>query len=188
VRYLNILLLAAALGALQGCFPIIAAGVGAGALMASDRRTNGTFIEDEAIEDKTINKISKTYQNTVHVNVTSYNRHVLLTGEVPTQEIKTAIVEIVNSLPNIAAVNNELLVDVNSSLKSRSSDSIISGNIKLRFIKSNDFKAEHVKVVTERGTVYLLGLVYRKEADAATEIASTTTGVERVVKMFEYLD
>ena len=189
MRYFNILLLAAVLGALQGCFPVIAAGVGTGALLAADRRTSGAYIEDEGIEDKAVNQISIKYKDAAHVNVTSFNRHVLITGEAPSEEVKNGIGKLVADTPNVKVVNNELVVSGVTSLTSRGSDSVITGNVKLRFLNNKQaFQPDHVKVVTENGTVFLMGLVYRKEADAATEIASTTDGVERVVKMFEYLD
>jgi len=188
MRYLNYFLLAALLGTLQGCFPVVAAGVGTGALMASDRRTAGAYIEDEGIENKAIVQINAKYNNTAHINVTSFNRHVLITGEVPDEKTKTGIAQIAAELPNVKAVSNELAVSGSTSITSRSSDSIITGDIKLRFLNSKAFQADHVKVITENGTVFLMGMVYHKEADAAIEIASTTKGVQRVVKIFEYLD
>ena len=188
MRYLNYLLFAAMLGTLQGCFPVAAVGVGAGTLVASDRRTTGAYIEDESIGFKAISQIELKYKNTVHVNVTSFNRHVLLTGEVPSEAVKADIAQIITSMPNIKAVSNELAVSGSSGLSSRSGDSIITGDVKLRFLKSKVFQANHIKVITENGTVFLMGLVYHKEAEAATEIASTTSGVQRVVKVFEYLD
>ena len=188
MRYLNYLLLAAVLGALQGCFPVVATGVGAGALLATDRRTTGAYIEDESIEDKAINQINTKYKITTHVNVTSFNRHVLITGEVPNEETKTGVAQIVTSVSNVKAVSNELVISGTTGFTSRSSDSLITGDVKLRFLNNKAFQADHVKVITENGTVFLLGLVYHKEAEAATEIASTTSGVQRVVKVFEYLD
>lgn len=188
MRYLNFVLLAALLGALQGCVPMIAAGVGTGALMATDRRTAGTYIEDGGIEVRIINQISLDYQNSVHVNVTSFNRHLLLTGEVPNEDVKAGIMKIIADVPNVTAVINELAVGPSTDIRSRSNDTLITGNVKLRFINNKTFQSDHVKVVTENGTVYLLGLVYHKEADAAAEIAATTGGVQRVVKVFEYLD
>ena len=190
MRFINYLLLAAALGALQGCFPVVATGVGTGALMAADRRTTGAYIEDETIEDKASSQISIKYKNAVHINVTSFNRYALITGEVPKEETKTGVAQIVAGIPNVKAVSNELVVSGTTSLTSRSSDSIITADVKLRFLKNGEkkFNADHIKVITENGTVFLMGLVYHKEAEAATEIASTTGGVQRVVKVFEYLD
>lgn len=188
MRYLGYLLFVAVLGSLQGCFPVIAAGVGTGALMANDRRTTGTYIEDEGIEGKATNLISVKYKDKVHFNITSFNRNVLVTGETPSEEIKADIARIVAGVANVKAVSNELTVSGKTGLSSRSSDSLITADVKLRFVNNKVFQADHVKVITENGTVYLMGMVYRKEADAATEIASTTGGVLRVVKVFEYLD
>ena len=188
MRYLNYFLLAAVLGALQGCFPVVATGVGTGALMAADRRTTGIYIEDESIEDKAVSLINVKYKNNAHVNVTSFNRHVLITGEVASDAAKTDIAQIVAGVSNVKAVSNELAVSGLTGITSRSSDSIVTGDVKLRFLNSKAFRADHVKVITENGVVFLMGLVYRKEAEAATEIASTTSGVRKVVKVFEYLD
>lgn len=188
MRYLNCLILVAILGSLQGCFPVIVAGVGAGAMMAADRRTTGTYIEDGSIELKAKNQINLKYQDTAHVNVTSFNRHVLVTGEVPNEESKADISRIVTGVVNVKAVSNELLVSGKTGLSSRSSDSLITADVNLRFINNKVFQPAHVKVITENGTVFLMGLVFHKEADTAAEIASTTSGVQRVVKVFEYLD
>lgn len=183
-----LLLLVGTLGSLQGCFPVIATGFGAGALMANDRRTTGAYIEDEAIENKSLNRINNKYKSGIHVNVTSYNRHTLITGEVLNDDMKADISKIVAEVPNVKAVSNELTVSGLTGISSRSSDALITGDVKLRYVNNKAFQPEHVKVVTENGTVYLMGLVYRKEADAAAQITSTTGGVQRVVKMFEYLD
>jgi len=188
MRYLNYILLAAVLGSLQGCFPIVAAGVGTGALMASDRRTTGTIIEDESIENKASSQINSKYQDKVHFNVTSYNRHVLITGEVPDDETKSAITLIVAGVVNVKQVTNELVVSGQTALTSRGNDAIITTDVKLRFINNKVFQPDHVKITTENSIVFLMGLVYHKEADAASDIASTTSGVKRVVKVFEYLD
>ncbi len=189
MRYPVCLLLVAVLGTLQGCFfPVIAAGVGTGVLMATDRRTAGAYIEDEGIENKAISQINVKYSNTAHVNATSFNRHVLITGEAPNEKARVEIGQIVASVPNVKAVSNELVVSGTTGIASRSSDSIITGDVKLHFLNNDVFQPEHVKIITENGTVFLMGLVYRKEAEAATGIASTTSGVLRVVKVFEYLD
>ncbi len=183
------LFLALLLSSLQGCFPIIAAGVGTGALMVSDRRTTGTYIEDEGIELKALGQVNEKYGDTVHVNVTSFNRRALITGEAPSEAVKNGIGQIVSSVPNVQSVSNELAVLGLSSLSSRGSDTIITSDVKLRFLNNGKvFQPEHIKVVTENGVVYLMGLVYHKEADAATDIASSTKGVQRVVKVFQYLD
>lgn len=189
MRVVSVLLLALLAGSLQGCFPVVAVGVGtAGVLMATDRRTSGAYVEDEAIEDKSNDRISKQFKDTVHVNVTSFNRNVLISGEVPNEATKTEIGRIVAGMQNVRNVNNELVVAGLSSFSSRSSDSLITSDVKLRFLRDKRFNADHVKVVTENGTVFLMGIVNHAEADAATEVASTTGGVQRVLKLFEYLD
>ncbi len=188
MRIVSLLLLVLVSGALQGCFPVAAVGVGAGVMMAQDRRTSGAYVEDEAIENKAAGIIDKQYKNTVHVNVTSFNRNVLISGEVPSETVKTEIGKFVSGIENVRNVSNELVVSSPSSLTSRSSDSLITSDVKLRFMNDKRFNVNHVKVVTENGTVFLIGIVKRAEADAATEVASTTGGVQRVVKLFEYLD
>ena len=188
MRYIYYLLLAAVFASLQGCPAIVATGVGTGALMASDRRTTGAFIEDESIENKALLEINAKFKSGVHVNVTSYNRHVLITGESPNEETRTEIRKIVTSVQNVKAVSNELDIAGTTGITSHVSDSLITADVKLRFLNNKVFQPDHVKVVTENGTVYLMGLVYRKEAETAAEIASTTKGVLRVVKVFEYLD
>ena len=188
MRYIIYMLLAALIGSLQGCFPIIAAGVGTGALMASDRRTTGAYIEDESIENKASSQINNKYTDKVHFNVTSYNRHVLITGEVPDEETKSAITLIVEGVVNVKVVTNEMVASGQTSFTSRSNDALITTDVKLRFVNNKVFQPDHVKITTENSIVFLMGLVYHKEADAASDIASTTSGVKRVVKVFEYLD
>jgi osmotically-inducible protein OsmY len=156
--------------------------------MTEDRRTSGAYIEDEAIEDKASNRINVKYKDKVHVNVTSYNRNVLISGEAPDEAAKDGIGKIVSGIENIRNVNNELVVSGLTSLTSRSSDTLITSNVKLRFVNNKKFSADHVKVVTENGKVFLMGIVTHAEADAATELASTTGGVQHVVRLFEYLD
>lgn len=189
MRIVSLLLLTLLAGSLQGCFPVVAAGVGAGVMMAQDRRTSGAYVEDEAIETKAFDRIGKAYKDSnVHVNVTSFNRNVLISGEVPSEMVKAEIGKLVRGIENVRNVNNELVVSGVSSLTARSSDSLITSDVKLRFVQDKRFNADHVKVVTENGTVFLMGIVKHAEADAATEVASTTGGVQRVVRLFEYLD
>ena len=173
---------------LQGCFPVIAAGAGAGALMVQDRRTSGAYIEDEAIEDKSFNRITTQYKNTVHVNVTSFNRNVLLSGEVPDETTRIQIERIVANVQNVGKIHNELSVGMSSSLASRSNDALITSNVKMRFLQDKRFSATSVKVITENGAVYLMGIVNHKEAEAASEVASGSKGVARVIHLFEYVE
>ena len=174
---------------LAGCVPLVVAGaVGGTALVATDRRTVGAQADDEAIELKTQNNIGAGYGDRVHINVTSYNGIVLLTGEVPTQDLVSTVGEMVRTTAKVRRVHNELVAGPVSDLGARSNDSYITSKVKTRFVEaSKTFSATHVKVVTERQVVYLMGLVRRDEGDAAAQIAATTSGVSRVVKLFEYV-
>lgn len=184
-KYLPLLLLAV-IPALQGCFPVVATGVGAGALMVADRRTSGAYIEDQGIELKAMNRLNEKFNETVQVTVTSYNRNVLLTGQAPTEALKNDVEQTVRSVPNVASVLNEMTVGPLTTFSSHSNDTYITSKVKGRMIDANKFPINHVKVVTEDGVVYLLGIVTRQEADDAVEIARTTNGVKKVVKVFEY--
>jgi osmotically-inducible protein OsmY len=180
-------LIAIAVPALQGCLPAIATGMGAGTLMFLDRRTSGAYVEDEAIEWKAENRIGERFGDRAHVNAISFNRNVLLTGEAPDAAAKTEIEHIVAGLSNVRGVTNEVQIAGVSSYAARSNDAYITSKVKARFVEANRFAANHVKVVTEAGTVYLMGLVTRGEADAATDLARTTGGVQKVVRVFEYI-
>lgn len=188
MRHVYLIMLALSVVNLQGCFPVVATGAGAGVLMAEDRRTAGAYIEDEGIELKAANRLNEKFKDTVHINVTSYNRNALMTGEAPTEAARQEAEKIVQSTPNVHNVVNEVAVAGNSSYSSRSNDTYLTSKVKVRFVDARKFQANHVKVVTENNVVYLLGLVTRKEADHAAEIARTTSGVQKVVKVFEYLD
>lgn len=181
--------IATASALLAGCAPILVAGaVGGTALVATDRRSAGAQVDDESIELKIANNIGAGFGDQVHVNVTSYNGVVLLTGEVPTQDSLNSIVEIAHKTPKVKTVHNELLIGPVASVGSRTNDSYITAKVKSRFVEANKFAANHVKVVTERQVVYLMGLVRHSEADTAAQIAATTSGVTRVVKLFQYID
>jgi osmotically-inducible protein OsmY len=175
-----------AASALSGCVPlVVGAAVGGTALVATDRRSVGAQTDDEAIELKIANHIGTGYGDRVHVNETSYNGIVLLTGEVPTPDIVASIGDVARTTAKVRVVHNEIVVAAASPLGSRSNDSYITSKVKTRFVEKNKFSATHVKVVTDRQVVYLMGLVKRDEADNAAQIASTTEGVLRVVKLFE---
>jgi osmotically-inducible protein OsmY len=124
----------------------------------------------------------------VNVNVTSFNRNVLLTGEAPTEVLKKEIGKLVTGVENVRRVTNEIAVGDVSSFGSRSNDALLTSKVKARFLDGGEFQVNHVKVVTEDAVVYLLGLVKAKEADSAVDIARSTSGVRKVVKVFEYLD
>jgi osmotically-inducible protein OsmY len=173
----------------SGCVPLVVAGAAGGAaLVATDRRSAGTQLDDEAIELKISNNIGAGFGDRVHVNATSYNGRVLLTGEVPTADLRDQIVQIVRTTAKVRRVVDELAVMPVSSIGTRTNDSYITSKVKARFVEANSFPANRVKVVTEREVVYLMGLVTHAEGDAAAQIAATTSGVVRVVKLFEYID
>jgi osmotically-inducible protein OsmY len=159
------------------------------ATVATDRRTTGAQLDDEVIEDKNVLAINERFRGgDYHINVTSYNGVVLLTGEVPTESAKTDVERMIRSTPKVRAVQDELAVSPVSSLEQRSNDALITSKVKARFVEANKFQINVVKVVTERGVVYLMGVVRHDEADAATELARTTAGAQRVVRVFEYID
>lgn len=187
---LSLAALAVTTVSLQGCIPLFAAGAaaGTGALIAEDRRTSGTYLDDEGIELKVVNRVSEKYKDNTHVNATSYNKVVLLTGEVATADAKAAIGAIATAVPGVRFVVNELVVGNVTTLTQRSGDTYTTTRVKTRFIDGSRFQANHVKVVTEAGIVYLMGIVKRAEAKAAGELASSVSGVKKVVQVFEYLD
>lgn len=172
---------------LHGCFPVIAGGVVAGALVADDRRTLGAQTEDKAIFTKAQSRVSDRFGNRVNVNVTPFNRRVLLTGEVPDLATKTEVERVVAGVENVAGIVNELQIGGISSLTARTSDSIITGKVKGNFVDDPQVHANAFKVVTEASVVYLMGLVTRAEGDRAAQVASRTSGVRQVVKVLEYI-
>jgi len=180
-----------AIGTLQACVAVVTTTAAGGVVVAEDRRTNAAMLDDEGIELKAQSRISekfKRYSDTIHINVTSYNRIVLLTGEVPSEEVKTGIENLVKDIPNVKSVTNELVIAEPTSLGARTNDAVITSKVKSRFIEARKFQPNWVKVVTENKVVYLMGIVNHTEANDAAEIASTTSGVEKVVKVFEYTD
>ena len=182
-------LLTAVTLALTACVPMLIGSAVVGTVaVATDRRSTGAQLDDEVIEDKTTFAIHERYKGEYHVNVTSFNGIVLLTGEVPVEAAKTDIGELVRTTPKVRAVQNELFVGPVSDIQTRSNDTLITSKVKARFVEAAKFQINYVKVVTERGTVYLMGMVKHAEANDAAEIARTTEGVQRVVKVFEYID
>jgi osmotically-inducible protein OsmY len=177
--------LAALLPILQGCVVAAVGGVGAAVVMIDDRRTTGTYVEDENIEWKAIAKMSESFPN-AHVSATSFNLRVLLTGQAPTEEAKKQVEEAVKGIASVREVTNELAVGGNSSMSARGSDSLTTTNVKARLVGSK-VSPNHVKVVTESGTVYLMGLVTQAEGEVAVDITRSTAGVQRVVKVFEFI-
>ena len=179
-------LAAAALAAgLSACAPLIVGGAVVGSVMAVDRRTTGTQIEDEGIELRAANRIRETLGDRVHVNVTSYNRQALLTGEVPNAQDRQTVEQIVSQVENTRSVVNDLAVAPNSSLGQRSTDTFITGKVRASLVDAQDISANSFKVVTERNIVYLMGRVSQREANRATEIARGVSDVRKVVRVFE---
>lgn len=179
---------------ISGCAPLVigAAAVG-GATVVHDRRTAGTMVDDQAIETKTVAALYREpdLMKQSHINVTSYNNIVLLSGETPTEAFRTRVEEITKGIEHVRRVYNELTIAAPSSYMNRSSDSWLTTQVKAHFVEVRDIKGfdpTRVKVVSENGTVYLMGLVSRREGDAAAESARQVGGVQRVVKLFEYTD
>jgi osmotically-inducible protein OsmY len=179
------LLAAATVPLLQGCFPVVAGGAAAGALAISDRRTSGAYVEDEAIEWKVHNRVGQRFGKNTHVNATSFNRHVLLTGEAPDAATRDEVGRIATAVDNVQRVSNELQVAGPSSLASRSNDAYLTTKVKARFVEANKFAATRVKVVTEANTVFLMGIVTAAEGRDAVDLTRTTGGVQRVITLFE---
>jgi len=174
--------------ALQACAEaLIVGGVAAGVMMAADRRQVEVMYADQRIEFSAGSRIDDTLKGQGHINVTSYNYTVLLTGEVPTAQAKVDAEKAAGEVPQVKTVVNELQVAGTSSAASRSNDAYITSKVKSNFLGNEKFKPSDIKVVTEAGIVYLLGLVTREEADAATETARGTGGVQKVVRVFEYV-
>jgi osmotically-inducible protein OsmY len=172
---------------LTGCAPAMLGGMVGGAMVASDRRTSGTQLEDEGIELRSASAVRENFGSNVHANITSYNRQVLMTGQVPTARERQQLEQLIGRVENVRSVVNELAVGPASSVGERSSDVLISARVKAAMVDSEDVFASIYKVVTERGTVYLMGRVTQREANRATDIARSVGGVKRVVRVFEYI-
>jgi len=172
---------------LQGCIEAMVVGGATGAFVAADRRQPEVVAGDERVGLTALARIGNRFGDNTHVNVTSYNYNVLLTGEVPDAKAKSEIERIVRQIPQAKGAVNELQVAGPATLTSRGNDTYLTGRVKGAFVTENKFQANHVKVVTESGVVYLLGLVTHKEADDATAIARSIGGVKKVVRIFEYL-
>lgn len=172
---------------LAGCVGAAAVGIGAGALIHADRRQTETVMTDEGIEIRAGNRVSEKFGDRVHLNVTSYNRTVLLTGEVPDAAVKAEVEKLVASVANVKAISNELRIGPVSGLSDRANDTYITSKVKARYIDAGTVSPMHVKVVTEAGVVYLMGLITQSEANAAVEVTRTTAGVRKVVRVLEMI-
>ena len=178
---------AAVVGSLSACVPLVVGGAVVGTMVVIDRRTSGTQLEDEGIEFRASNRIKEVIGDKGHVNVTSYNRQVLLTGEVPTAKDRELVEKAVAGVDNVRSVVNELAVMPNSTLTQRSNDTLITGKVKASFVDAKDISLNAFKIVTERNTVFLMGRVTPREVARATEIARGVGGVEKVVRVFEII-
>ncbi len=187
-RTLCTVLAATALAAgLSACAPLVVGGAVMGTMMAVDRRTTGTQVEDEGIELRSANRLSEALGDRGHVNVTSFNRQVLLTGEVPSAQDRQRVEQIVLGVENVRSVVNDLAVMPATSLGQRSNDTFITGKVRASLVDAKDLSANAFKVVTERNIVYMMGRVTPREAQRATEIARGVSGVSKVVRVFETL-
>lgn len=176
------------LASLTACIPLVVGGtLLGGSLVASDRRTSGTQLEDEGIELRGSSRLRSNVGNRVHVNVNSYNRQVLLTGEVPSLQDKQLVEQLISKVENVSSVVNELAVMGNTSLTQRSSDVLVTGRVRAMLVDAKDLFANAFLVVTERGTTHLMGRVTQREADRATAVARGTPGVQKVVRIFEII-
>ena len=186
---LYLALIAALAPALNGCVALVAGGAATAVMVADDRRKAGVYFEDEEIELRGLDRMHDNFpQASVSVSVTSYNHNVLLTGQVPDEATKAKVEEIIKGIPNVRKVYNEVALSGVPSLTSKANDSAITTQIKAKPLDGKGVNFNHVKVVTESGAVYLMGLLTHAEADEAAKIAAATGGVVRVVKVVEYID
>jgi osmotically-inducible protein OsmY len=172
---------------LSACAPLMFGGVLGGAMVASDRRTAGIQLEDEGIEQRSASAIRENFGNKEHVNITSYNRQVLITGEVSSDTVRSQVEQLIGRVQNVRAVVNELVVGPASSTGDRASDVVLVAKVKASMVDSEDVFANVYKVTAERGTVYLMGRVTQREAKRATDVVRGVSGVKRVVRVFEYI-
>lgn len=172
----------------SACVPLVLGGAAAVVTVAEDRRSPGVFVDDEGMETQALLRVKSRFGGQVHVNITSYNRQLLLSGEAVTEDVKRGVEEEVATVRGIKRIFNEMTVGPLAGVIGVSNDTRLTTIVKTRFLDAGRFQSNHVKVVTEAGVVYLLGIVKKSEAEAATQLASTTRGVVRVVRLFEYLD
>jgi len=189
VRRLCVILLVSVLAGagLSACAPLLVGGAVVTGITASDRRTAGAQLEDERIESRGAARLREHLGERVHINITSYNRQVLLSGEVPNEQDKQLAEQVVSRIENVRNIVNELTVLGHSTLTQRSSDALVTGRVKSNLIDARDISASAFKVVTERGVVFLMGRVTAREADRATDLARRSSGVQKVVRLFEII-
>ena len=188
-KLIQIALVGVALSQLHGCAAIAVGGAAVGTSVALDRRTAGVYVGDQEIELRAMSRLGEALpERTGRISVTSFNRQVLLTGQVPDEPTRARATAVVKDVPDVRTVFNELSISGVTSLTSRTNDTTITGNVKARLLRNEQVPGTKIKVVTESGVVYLMGLVTKAEADIATGIARTSSGVTKVVTLFEYID
>lgn len=185
--FTKILFSAILVSQIAACVPAVVGGAAVGGSVAVDRRTSGIYVEDENIELKAANKIRTNLGETQHVSVTSYNRNVLLTGQVTDADTKALAVSLLKEVENVRNITDEVTVNPKSTLSTRTNDTYITSKIKAKLVGDKRVSTNHVKVVTEDSSVFLMGLVTQEEAAIAVDIARNVAGVTRVVKVFEYI-
>jgi len=173
--------------ALSACTPLILGGAAVGALVTLDRRSPGAQLDDETIELRGASRLREAVGDRVHVNINSYNRQVLLTGEVPNEATKQTAEQVVSRVDNVKGIVNELAVMSGTTLAQRSSDTLVTAKVRASLVDAKDLYVSAFRVTTERGTVYLMGRVTQREADRATQMVRTIPGVQRVVRIFEII-
>ncbi len=187
-RWTRLVLGTAALGAaLSACAPLMVGGALTGAMVATDRRTSGAQLDDQGIELRAANRLSDTFGGRARISVTSYNRRVLLTGEVASERDRQLAEDTVKAIDNVQLVYNELGITNSPTFTEKAADTLLTGRVKAGLVDTKKLSANSFKVVSERATVYLMGRVTQREADQATEVARTTKGAQRVVRVFEIL-
>ena len=174
-------------GVLGGCIAVAGGAMVGGTMMAVDRRSTGTQLDDQTIDVRAANVIMATLGDRGHVNASSYNRVVLLTGEAPTEADRAKVEAAVTKVENVRAVVNEVAVMPNSTLTQQTNDALITGKVKAAFVDAKELQVASMKVITERGVVYLMGRVTETEANVAAQRARTVSGVQKVVKVFEII-
>lgn len=188
-KLIHVALIGAVLSQLGGCAAVVVGGAAGGTAVALDRRTAGVYLSDQEIELRAMSRLREAFpQKTDSISATSYNRQVLLTGQVPDEAARAKAADVVKGIPDVRTVFNELTVSSVTSLTSDANDIAVTGQVKARMLRDENVPASKIKVVTESGVVYLMGLVTQAEAEAATNIARTTAGVAKVVTLFEYID
>ena len=175
------------LGLASCAAPLMFGGVIGGAMVASDRRSTGIQVEDEGIEQRSATAIRENFGSKEHINITSYNRQVLITGEVSTDTVRRQVESLIGRVENVRAVVNELVIGAASSSSDRASDALLVAKVKASMVDTEDVFANVYKVVGERGTIYLMGRVTQREAKRATDVVRGVSGVKRVVRVFEYI-